>query len=306
MKYRTGAFCRIEEFQDGKQTLNGKFFKYSFEKPLDKDFSEKIFQELVIISENIHKAQQALELFISGLSVIKGYTEFTFSTIPLVNPINSKLNNSNLNNISFSTDGIFKAAELASKASFRKSKYISIYKFFTACNLHCNYEIDLDPFHTEYFPLSKNPFDYIRYAQSITIFYSIIEELQLEIRASNKNPSKINGEWNTIIKEDLEKRLQQKNVNIKNKVVWNLRSKPTKVHVKEKLILAGKANWSKYSVRDSKIEIIDAISYLSWVRSKVSAHKLGDIANSISIYDVSNANILTRRLILESMKMFYH
>lgn len=45
-------------------------------------------------------------------------------------------------------------------------------------------------------------------AQAIIIFYSVIEELGLEIRANRDNPSFINGRWNPVIKNELENRLK--------------------------------------------------------------------------------------------------
>ena len=91
-------------------------------------------------------------------------------------------------------------------------------------------------------------------------------------------------------------------MDIQKKAYWNLRSKPTKVHPQSKLQLVDKALWSKEYVRDSTIEIIDAISYSSWLRSKIIAHKLNDDFLSISIYDVANVNFLVRQILLDIFK----
>ena len=63
-----------------------------------------------------------------------------------------------------------------------------------------------------------------------------------------------------------------------------------------------KAEWARYPVRDGKMEIIDAINYVSFVRSKVSAHKADKrLVRVLSVYDVANAQFLSRRLLLEKM-----
>jgi len=206
------------------------------------------------------------------------------------------------NIIRFSQTGIYRAAFIAAKASFRKSHSISLYKYLFACNQQSNYLIHLDPFETDYVKLTRNLLDHIRYSYAILAHYSIIEELGLEIRATQTKPSKINGAWNPMVKQDILNRLSKAKIDTSKKAYWNLRSRPTKVHPKEKLQLAGKASWSRYSIRDSTIEIIDAISYASWLRSKIIAHKLNDSFLSISIYDVANVNFLVRQILLDILE----
>lgn len=164
-----------------------------------------------------------------------------------------------------------------------------------------DYRIILDPYHTDYQKLSRNLLERLKYSYTILALYSIIEELGLEVRASNKNPSKLNGSWNPLVKKDIENRLLKSKIDINKKLSWNLRTKPTKVHPKNKLQLIEKASWAKYFIRDSTIEIIDAISYSSWLRSKIIAHKFNDDFLSISIYDVANVNFLVRRILLDKL-----
>ena len=294
-KFRTGAVCWSNELPEYK-IINGKYFKYYFEKHLYEGFGNDKF-ELVIESSTENKAQQAYELFIAALTLINGHLVYSINELPSV--LSYKLDELN-NPLHFHYKN--RAALLASKASFKKIHSISLYKYLFACTQHSNFIIHLDPFHTDYQKLTKNPLDHLRYSFAIFSLYSIIEELGIEIRASHTKPSKIKGSWNPTIKNDLEKRLIKSKVKISKMAYWNLRSSPTKVHPKDKLQLAGKASWAKYSIRDSRIEIIDAISYLSWLRSKIIAHKLNDGYLSISFYDVANANFLIRQILLDILE----
>jgi hypothetical protein len=50
------------------------------------------------------------------------------------------------------------------------------------------------------------------------------------------------------------------------------------------------------------VHIADAIAHASWLRSKVSSHKLKeDLLRALSAYDVTNVQHLARNLILESL-----
>jgi hypothetical protein len=53
------------------------------------------------------------------------------------------------------------------------------------------------------------------------------------------------------------------------------------------------------------VSIVDAIAHASWLRSRVSAHKLKyEFARVLSVYDVSNAQFFARRLLLESLRLW--
>jgi hypothetical protein len=136
---------------------------------------------------------------------------------------------------------------------------------------------------------------------AIIAFYSVLEELGLEIRASSKNPSMINGKWNPKVKDELEDRLTKNGIDINELFDWNLRNTPTKIEKRKKPDLLKKSPWAFLTRRDSQINITDAIVTISWIRSKIAAHRLNDAITSISIYDASNASLLARRLLLERL-----
>jgi hypothetical protein len=200
---------------------------------------------------------------------------------------------------------VLPACKIACKASYRRACSYSLFKYRLGISLFPIAPIDLDPSHSGYYPLSSFPLDHVSLAYAIIAFYSVIEELGLEVRASNKKPSFINGHWNPVVRVDLESRLKKFGINIKETFDWILRSTPTKIERNlskdKKLKKDTKSVWSRRRVRDVEIDVPDAILLVSNLRSKISSHKFDKSVSSISIYDVSNANFLARRLLLERL-----
>jgi hypothetical protein len=145
------------------------------------------------------------------------------------------------------------------------------------------------------------PKERVFYSSVISLCYSALEELSFDIRATEEKPSKIKGRWNPEIRNDLEKRLISSGINLKERLLWTLRETPTKIELTRKPHVIQKTEWSYYKVRDEYWEIIDAIAYVSWLRSHISSHKLPTLSKSLTIYDVANAQHLARRLILETL-----
>ena len=56
------------------------------------------------------------------------------------------------------------------------------------------------------------------------------------------------------------------------------------------------------NVPDGWMDIVDAIACASWLRSKVASHRLGELATSLSPYDVENVQGLATRLLLECLR----
>jgi hypothetical protein len=294
-KYKTGFLVWSEEIE--AELLKGSFFHVQF----GKQIKDKHERELIIYSSSSENARKAAQLVNSAMSLRKGHTFYTTDSVhELIFLGKEKEEPSILGEVTstISISGLFEAAQIAVKASFRKKHYYSLIKYQLGCELHSNYIMDLYP---EYFKLSRNPFDHIRIGYAIILFYSVIEQLGFEIRASISKPSTINGKWNPEVKKDLEKRLVDSKIDIDEPIDWNLRSTPTRIEKTKKPNTRGKSVWSVNKIRDSKIKIIDAISYASWLRSKIASHKTTDSILSLSIYDVANINFLSRRLVLETI-----
>ncbi|MCK9211178.1 MAG: hypothetical protein M0P61_10115 [Ignavibacteriaceae bacterium] len=295
-KYKVGLIAWENE-ANNRLKIKGKYFVVEFSK-VNKDSHFSNGYEVIICTNNIRNARKVIQLIASSLAILNGGAFFTLDSLPKITPMQNdkeEIPRTYLGESVSSFSDIPMAAKISAKASFSKKNYLALLKYQLGCELHSNNIMNLYP---EYFKLSKNPADHLRIAYAIILFYSVLEELGLEIRASAKNPSKINGVWNPIIKNDLEERLINSGIDVNEKLSWNLRSTPTKIEKLKKPVVSKKTEWASFTIRDSEIDIYEAILYASWLRSKIASHKLGDAFTSLSIYDVANINFLARHLLL--------
>lgn len=192
---------------------------------------------------------------------------------------------------------------IASKASQRLAYQYAIFKYQLSCNAVPLSPRELDPA-ADWMPgtvISSSPQDHVYFAYAIITSYSVLEELSIEIRTSEQRPSKLNGIWNPLVKEDLNQRLSRAGINPSEHIVWTLRETPTKIERAREPILVQKAEWADSKVRDGYIDMFEAIAYASWLRSQVSAHRLREITRSLTIYDVTNIQHLARYCLLQAL-----
>ncbi len=199
---------------------------------------------------------------------------------------------------------VVRACALAAKAARRRETQYALAILHRSMALHSNHPMELDPDHARHVRLSPNPSDHARFAYAIVTAYAALEQMGLEVRASQKNPSFIKGAWNPPVKSNLETRLTDAGVNLADSAVWHLRGPRTSIEKARGLRAVRRANWASGVVRDIEVDVTDAIAGASWLRSRVSAHKIGDLARSLSIYDVANVQYLVRRLFLEKLRMY--
>jgi hypothetical protein len=164
--------------------------------------------------------------------------------------------------------------------------------------------IALDPTHSPNIPRSVFPEDHVRMTTAITSAYSSIEELGLTIRASDKRPSRIDGAWNPVVRDELEQRLKKAGVNLAEEFYWNLRGERTRIEIKRPPEITKRAPWAISNlVRDGQIHVSDALTQASFIRSQIAAHSHHDkgYIRVLSVYEVANIQFLARRLLLESL-----
>jgi hypothetical protein len=195
------------------------------------------------------------------------------------------------------------ACLVAARASWRLQHVYALAKLRLSFETYSLPGMELDPHQRENVPKSPLPEDHVRLAFAIVQAYSCIEELGLEVRASSARPSILpNGSWNPVVQTDLEKRLRQAHVNLKENFYWNLRGGQTRIERKRTPNLIRAAKWARQHVRDGEIAVIDAINYTSFLRSTVAAHRTDKrMVRVLSVYDVANAQYLARRLLLEKL-----
>ena len=307
-KYYSG-FIPFEHEVKKNKIFKGKYFIIRFESPY-KDRNPNNNYELIIYAKNLRNAQKVQELIYSGACLQNAH-------LPMIDePPNLKSFEKNIEIMTEDSEmlnfgpeyaafaNIPRIAEIATKCSFRMNFVYALIKYKLACILHSNYLVDLNPHFGDYTKLKDYlAYDHIRMGYAIVLFYSVIEQLGLELRASPKKPSIIGINWNPRVKNELETRLTINKININEKILWHRRCTPSKIEKKKKPIQSEKPNWTKNYrfVRDTEINLVDAIRITSWIRSSVVSHKLKENIKSISIYDVANANFLARRLFLEKL-----
>jgi len=301
--YKTGLGAAVRDSNEPKPPYKGKNWLAQFIKVNRNTHSS---DEVLIFSKTQESAQRALNLILGCLNLYSGEAKTSPGQFHLLAyrdedikklPLHEKAPFSRY----IGTGGVPIACAMAAKASFRLKNIYAISKYnfsITNCSI---FRVDLDPY-TDHISISPFPDDHVRFCQAIISCYSVLEELGLEIRASQKKPSMINGNWNPSVKDDLEDRLKKAGINLQETLLWTLRGPKRKIELQKAPVLASMEEWSNGTmVRDSSIEIVNAIAYASWLRSYVSSHKTKDITSVISPYDVTNIQHLSRRLILETL-----
>lgn len=197
--------------------------------------------------------------------------------------------------------GIWSGCLIAARASRRLRWQYAVSKYAFSCSLVPLELVDLHTRYGEFLPLSHLPEAHIRYAHAILAAHSVIEDLGLEVRASASKPSRVNGQWNPLVKQDLEERLRSAGIDACEPILWNVRGPQRRIDARRPVVSRGKQPWARGSVRDCEVALIDAIAHVDWLRDKVASHGKNRLTSALSAYDVSNAQHLARRLALESL-----
>lgn len=193
------------------------------------------------------------------------------------------------------------ACRLAVKVSRRLQRVYSLSKLWLSYQVFSIPGVYLDPSYTPALPKSSLSYVHVGYAYAVVLAYAAIEELGLDVRASKENPARIKGRWNPKVRDDLESRLKRAGVDLAERFSWNLRGPRTLLEKERPPDVVARAPWARWDVRDGDVEVVDAIAHVSWLRSKVAAHKSKPgFMNVLSVYEVSNAQYLARRLLLEA------
>jgi hypothetical protein len=198
-------------------------------------------------------------------------------------------------------DGWYHASVIAAKAFGDSHKENAVLKYHLAreiCDIH---PMDLAPYYTKGYS-SPFPYDHLKYAYAIIITYSVLEELGLEIRTNGESSTINNGtKWNPIVLENLKNRLLENHINPDQKIPWIVRenmNRPYKKNIDSSIY----CEWSdKRIVNDFEISITDGILELSYIRSKISSHEVGERVHDLTICDVENAYSLVRVILLNKL-----
>jgi len=148
-------------------------------------------------------------------------------------------------------------------------------------------------------------------AFAIIAAFSVIEELGLEIRSSQKKRRFLNpdaGQWNPEVLDDIKERLVKSNIPEKLTFDWIYRGRPTKIEEEIKPYFGIDSEWTKYGkeVRDKTLTIPEAIHNTSYLRNYIAAHKFNEFTQYLSPYDIFNTQMLARVLILHRLSMWQY
>lgn len=148
-----------------------------------------------------------------------------------------------------------------------------------------------------------------RSAFAIISAFSVIEELELEIRSSSKNPRFTDpdkGIWNEKVLQNIQQRLERSGISSELTFDWIYRGSPTRIENEIKPFFGFDSQWVVYGdeVRDQTLTFPEAIHNASYLRNFIAAHKFNELTQFISPYDVFNIQGLARQLILRKLGLW--
>jgi hypothetical protein len=309
-RFWTGLITIGDEGDGVSHSLIGSGWKVKFEYQREKPSSVHDGREVVVYAKNWYSAQRTLDLIEGCHEVLLGNPPIFPMHLVAHNKTEPSWMNQDerqaLSEGNYCITGFPRACSIAKKATRRRKWIYAIAKYRFSTSLFAIHGADLEPFRSPNLPISQFPRDHITFSHAIISAYSAIEELGLEIRASSQRPSRINGQWNPIVKQELESRLQNAGVNLSETILWTMRGPKRRIEKKRPVPAKGKATWSAWTVRDSELHISDAIAYADWLRDCVASHSVKHLTRGLSPYDVVNVQHLARRLILESLGYWRH
>jgi hypothetical protein len=204
------------------------------------------------------------------------------------------------------TSGFCLSAWIAARASHNRHLVYALMKYLLSKRTCFVDLLAMHPAERADLRAENDPVTHVVFAHAIVQAYSVIEELGFEVRASQTKPSVIDGGWNPEVRKDLTVRLVKGRIDLANRQTWMIHG-PSRVIDRSQPHLTGpKAPWARGAARDIQLAVEDAIARASYLRSRVSSHRLSRRSASLTALDVANVQLLARRLLLEHMGAFKH
>jgi hypothetical protein len=253
--------------------------------------------EIMIRATSEQRARQAVALLCSAIDVLHGS-----AMLDPMEDIHIRLSGAKQTMPSFiSTSGITAACRFAALVS-RASLSYAMHKLAYSYRSAGAHYMDMHPryYSPHEFRVQKEPLAHVRVANAVTLAYSAIEEMQLELRASRENPSRLkDGSWNPVVRNELEQRLRKAKIDINDPFIWTIRGPKTRIERSRQIPAIGKAKWTYGMVRDRQVSVVDALAYASWLRSTTTTHRFTKTSASLTVCDAYNVQLLARKLLME-------
>ena len=141
---------------------------------------------------------------------------------------------------------------------------------------------------------------------SIIICYSILEELKLNIITKQNENSLISEgtKWNPEVYSRLSDRLTECGLCPDSEIMWLSRNGIDRPFKSKLINVDNKCEWSDGEIiNDFNIKLTDAILEVSYMRSKLASHNVGDRVTLLCVYDAENAFHFARIILLDYFKI---
>lgn len=320
-------FYTIKEFEGNKFSLrddpskmhvcksNGNAWKHCFQYPNDPiEEDEQYAKELIIHSKTLEEAELISNLVqigcLLGYPLLQDFPNPSFVTdLDFIKDDYDDKVKTNLYNDFYGKEPIrynlVLGCSIAAK-SFGNLKYIyCLKKYRFSLKLSSLTPNSLHPYHGEIFKGYEYDYDFhIQGAYSFLAAYSIIEDLGIDIRSSQKNPRfiKVDGEkvFNPVLKNNVLERLAKINIDGDELITFSVRGNSKNLTDLVVPILGEASEFNHYKdVNDIDLTIVEAIHYCSYIRSFYLAHGFTKDNLFLTPYDVDNVQKLIRRILLD-------
>ena len=275
------------------------------------------YGKLLVFHGDQNEVDNILDLINSSLIVLRAYHEPDNSYVHAFElPTDFKTRQEVFRCI-FRTDGFYQqfkywlempaALALAAAAWKDKSVLYAIHKLAKSIRTECVTPDSMHPVHGQVFDKhSESHLEQVGTSTAINLAFSAIQELQLDVKASNAKPRWLdNGayEWNPAVLTDLQERLRSVGIEDDSIFDWVTRGTPTEVEVHPIRDML-----SEYSdgqvVRDVEYSFPDAINACEYIRNFMTAHAFREKTTRLGPYEVCNVQQVARRLVLSILGMW--
>ena len=159
--------------------------------------------ELVIFASPHDRAKSAANRLVAAMLLLEGQSLVHERVIPLPDDreeLDALHRIDRHSDISWSHQrDLCEAAALAAKLSHREKWRYAVAKYWVSHRICSVPWMDTHPTQGKRFGVERDPFNHVLFAQAIIAAYSVIEELQFHVYASDQKPSRINGKWNPVV-----------------------------------------------------------------------------------------------------------